>query len=134
MFDSPIVFCKVSKAWVSLAQTHDQCAATHRCQASADCPLVHCFAVREANAAPQPNLQRVSLALQGVRNISDESGVRSALSLIQGVTEVRVTQDLQSATVLFDSAKAASAQFVRALGAVGFRGRILPETKQTDGQ
>ncbi len=56
MFNSPLEFCPVCKAYVALDRTRSECRAEHRCSAVA-CPLAKLFeavasaAAREATAS-----------------------------------------------------------------------------------
>ena len=105
MFDSPIAYCALKGVWVALDQSAADCRAAHRC-ADSGCPL---FSQGE-----------VRLALRNVESPRDAASVRSALELIEGVREVRLSDDLREALVSFDLVKAEPAQFNRALRAVGY--------------
>ena len=69
-------------------------------------------------------VHRARLEMQGVGDVCAGDSARSALSLIQGVADVRISEDFQTATVEFDPAKVQLQQFTRALRAVGLVGRI----------
>ncbi|HKO87832.1 MAG TPA: hypothetical protein VJU83_04855 [Burkholderiales bacterium] len=64
------------------------------------------------------------LKMEGIRSPADCASARSALALIQGVSEVRLTEDCKEARVLFDPTKVGTDQFLRALHAVGFVSRL----------
>jgi copper chaperone CopZ len=111
MFDSPIAYCALKGVWVALDQSAADCRAAHCC-ADSGCPL---FSQGE-----------VRLALRDVESPRDAASVRSALELIEGVREVRLSDDLQEAVVSFDPVKAEPAQFNRALRAVGYESAHVP--------
>jgi len=45
MYDSPLAYCRVCKAWVALDQTQRECAERQQCRLGpSECPLARFFA------------------------------------------------------------------------------------------
>lgn len=57
MFDSPLHFCTVCRAYIALDQSHGECAREHDC--SPPCPLVRFFPA--AKAGPEGDGPAASL-------------------------------------------------------------------------
>jgi hypothetical protein len=106
MFDSPIAYCSLKGIWVALDEHAAACRAAHSCSGS-HCPL---FSAGE-----------VELDIRNIKNAGDAASARSALALIQGVSEVRLSEDLRTVRVCFDPTKVEPSQFNRALRAVGYK-------------
>lgn len=54
MYDSPIEYCAVCKAYVALDQTQDECALENRCgRGPEQCPLVHFLASPASTTSAQ---------------------------------------------------------------------------------
>ena len=68
-------------------------------------------------------LDHARVEMQGIRSAQDCASAKSALSLIQGVSEVSLSEDSKTAVVAFDPVQVQ--QFTCALRAVGFKGNVI---------
>ena len=55
MYDSPLAYCAVCKAWVALDQTQRECAERQPCRLGpGECPLASFFATPGTKFDPEP--------------------------------------------------------------------------------
>lgn len=76
-------------------------------------------------ATPRP--ETVALEVQGMESVMCEMGVKSALTSLDGVTQVSVDRTVGRAEVTFDPAVVSPQAFVQAVGEIGFQASLPAE-------